>query len=240
MSVESAAESPATPGNTPGARPVAEAGARPVSAAGLARTGLVLAGPALLLASELAAVRWPGGLSPREQGAFLLAHVDRFTLSYLLGMLAAAGLVGGYVVAAGALTGRGAGLARAAAVAGVLGSLGLVGHMTLGLAKRDLLVADPSAWAAAEDADGGLAAVVTLVPTILGPELGIVLLGFALWRGRWAGRGVAAVAVVAVLADLSGTSYNTVIYAVCALAVFGVVARGLAGQGAGPPPVRPH
>lgn len=195
-----------------------------------AAAAVVIAAPLLVLASELVAPREPADESPAADATFLLDHADRFVVSWGIGLLAAAALAAAYLLVVRHLDGRGRTPARVAAVLGVIGAVGLAGHMAVSLAVRDILVADPSAAAAADDAFNGLSAVLTILPVIVGLNLAVLLLSIAVHRAGWAGRWVIVAGALALLADFGPTSYNTVAHAALALGVFGVASARLAGM----------
>ncbi len=68
----------------------------------------VLAGPVLVLVSELVAPRFPDGLDATGEAAFLLAHTGRFTASGLIGVLAGMLLVAGFTLVGAGPTDGGA------------------------------------------------------------------------------------------------------------------------------------
>lgn len=181
---------------------------------------VVASGLALLLASELVAPRMPDGLSAKESAALVIGHADRFLWSYLLGLLAAAGLVALFLLVGTTVRGRGAGLARVSTVLGTLGGIGLAGHMSGALLARDLLLADAgTAGVVNEAAYSGVSTIATLLPLVVGLDLGFVLLVGALVRaGRLPAWAVAA-AVLALVADFSPTSWNTVLFSAIALSL---------------------
>lgn len=200
----------------------------PVTPGSPAAATVVIGGPLLVLASELIAAREPADQSAAADAAFLLDHADRFAASWAVGLLAAALLGAGYVIAAHHIRGRGGVVARAAAVLGAVGAAGLAGHMAVSLAVRDLLVADPGASQAADDAFNGLSSLVTVLPVIVGLNLAVLLLSVAAFRAGWAGWWVVAAGALALVADFGPTAYNTVAHAAFALPVFAVVAARVA------------
>ena len=190
----------------------------------VART-LVVAAPVLLLVSELVAPRETSDLSAEQDLAFLLAHQSRFLASWTLGLVVAGLLATAYVLLVSRLRGRGSLVGRAAGVLGVAGAVGLAGHYAISLAMLDLAQAGASASLVAglEDATS---AFVTVLPVIVGANLGVVLLAVAVVRAGWAPRWVVAAGVLALVGDFSPTSYNTVLHAVLAIAVFAAAAVG--------------
>lgn len=197
-----------------------------------AAAAVVVAGPLLVLLSELLAPREPDGRSPAESAALLLSNDGRFAASWSVGLAAAAFLSAGYVVAAGRVRGRGAAVARVAGVLGVLGATGLAGHMAVSLAGRDILLGDPGAVGAADAVFNGLSAVTTVLPVVLGLNLAVLLLAVAAFRARWAGWWIVGLGALALVADFSPTSYNTILHEVFALPVFVAVALRVARPGA--------
>lgn len=204
------------------------------SATGRSTTGaraaaaLVLGAPALVLVSELVAPRETDGLSPAAQATLLLDNSGRFAVSWTIGLLAAAMLGAGYCIAATRLTGRGRIVGRFAAGLGVLGAAGLAGHMSVSLAVRDLLLDDSGATAAADAAFNGLSAVVTVAPVVIGLNLAVLLLSIAAYHAGWAGWWVIVAGSLALVADFTPTTYNTILHAVFATSVFAAVAAHVA------------
>lgn len=202
---------------------VPRASSRPLPA----RSLVLLAGPVLVLASELAAPRQPDGMSAKREAAFLLAHQERFLVSGLLGLVSAAALAAGFTLVGLVLRDRGRWPARVSAVLGLLGAIGLAAHQTLTLAGRDILLDDATAYPATNASANGAGAVVTILALILGLNLAVVLLGVAARRARIAGGWVVAAGVLALVADFSPTSYNTVLWCVPTAAVLGAFALAL-------------
>lgn len=205
-------------------------GAKTTPTASRSAAAIVIAAPLLVLVSELVAPRETPDQSAAEDAKFMLDHADRLAASWGIGLLAAAALAAAYLLLVHRFDGRGT-PARVAAVLGVLGSIGLAGHMAVSLAVRDILLADPSAVAAAEDAFSGLSAVLTIIPVIVGLNIAVLLLSIAMYRAGWAGWWVIVVGALALVADFGPTSYNTVAHAVLALGVFGVAAAEVARPG---------
>lgn len=195
----------------------------PLSAAAAA---LVLSGPLLVLVSELIAPREPGDATADEYLDFLLGHQDRLTLGWLTGLLASAALAAGYVVVASRFTDRGRVVGRIAAALGVLGAIGLAGHCAVSLAAMDL-AQDGGTAAAIDVLSDNTAAFATILPVIIGLNLGILLLSVAIARAGWAPRWVIVLGVLALLSDFLVSGYNTVLHAVFATAVLGLAVRGL-------------
>lgn len=185
---------------------------------------LIVGGPLLVVLSELVAPRQPGDLSPAADAAFVIGSSDRFLWSFLIGLVAAAVLAGGFVYVATQIRGRGAVVGRVAAVLGVAGAVGLGGHMATGLLVRDLYLQDAGLASVVSDVEFGVAAVATVFPVILGLTLGPILLAVAAFRAGWVGWWVIVVAVLAFVADWSPTNYNTVLFGVLATVVFGAIA----------------
>jgi hypothetical protein len=174
---------------------------------------VVVAAPVLLLASELLAPRETSDLSAEEDLAFLLAHESRLAASWVLGLVVAGLLAAAYVLLVSRIRGRGSVVGRVAGVLGVAGAVGLAGHYAISLAMLDL----------AQDATS---AFLTVLPVIVGANLGIILLAVAVVRAGWAPRWVIAAGVLALVADFAPTTYNTVLHAVLAIAVFAAAAVG--------------
>jgi len=189
---------------------------------------LVLGAPVLVLVSEVVAPRETDGLTPAAQAALVLDNSGRFAASWTVGLLAAAMIGAVYCIAATHLTGRGRIVGRFAAVLGVLGAAGLAGHMAVSLAVRDLLLEDSGATAAADAAFNGLSAVVTVAPVVIGLNLAVLLLSVAIYRAGWAGWWVIVAGSLALVADFTPTTYNTLLHSVFATAVFAVVAARIA------------
>lgn len=185
---------------------------------------VVLAAPVLLLGSELIAPREPSGMSDADQVAFLTAHADRLTLSWAVGLAAAAALATAYVLIVGRLRGRGLVVGRCAGVLGVLGAASLAAHMGASLAMLDVALSDSRLTDAVAAVGDGRAVLVTLPFVILGLNLAIVLLAVAAVRAGWAPWWIVIAAVGAFVGDWSGTNYNTVIHAALATVVLGLVA----------------
>jgi hypothetical protein len=186
---------------------------------------VVVAAPVLLLASELLAPRETSDLSAEEDLAFLLAHESRLAASWVLGLVVAGLLAAAYVLLVSRIRGRGSVVGRVAGVLGVAGAVGLAGHYAISLAMLDLAQAGASASLVAglEDATS---AFLTVLPVIVGANLGIILLAVAVVRAGWAPRWVIAAGVLALVADFAPTTYNTVLHAVLAIAVFAAAAVG--------------
>jgi len=66
-----------------------------------------------------------------------------------------------------------------------------------------------------------------VLPLIVGVTLGLILLAVSAARAGWVRGWVVGVAVLALLADFSPTSWNTVIFAALASVVVGAVTAGL-------------
>lgn len=199
----------------------------PVSPSG----AVLVAGPLLVLASELVAPRQPGGLTGAEQAAWVTAHADRLLWSYLLGLLAAGFLAAGFTVVAARVTARGRVPARIGAALGVAGSVGLAGHMADSLRIRDLLLADPAVVDAVVRTESGIAGAATILPLILGTTLGLILVAVAAARARWTGRWVVVTAVLALVADFAPTSYNAVLFSLLATVTMAALAVGMLRRG---------
>jgi hypothetical protein len=187
---------------------------------------LVVAAPVLELISELVAPREPGGLDDAGTVAFLRDNAGRLTASWLIGLLAAAAIGTAYVVIACRLTGRGRIVGRVAAVLGVLGAGGLAAHMGISLGALDLALSDPGLGGAIDTLDGGRAALATIPTVVLGLNLAIVLVSVAGARAGWIPRWGILLGVAALVGDFSPTSYNTVIHACFAAALFALMVRG--------------
>jgi hypothetical protein len=196
----------------------------PLSAAGVA---LLLAGPLLELTSELIAPREPEGLSNAGDVRFLLDHASRLTVSWMVGIFAAAALAAAYVVVAQRLVGRGRSVGTVAATLGVLGAVSLAGHVAVSLASLDVATEDGSLAAAVHAMESGRAALATFPFLVFGLNLAIILISVAAARAGLAPRWVIVLGVLAFLGDFSPTNYNTVIHAVFATLVFGFIANGL-------------
>lgn len=193
---------------------------------------LLLAGPLLNLASELIAPREPEGKSEAQEVDFLLANADRFTASWVVGLVAAAALATAYVLTAGRIDGRGRRIAAVAAVLGVLGAVGLAGHYASMLTTLDIALHDSSLSSAVAAAEEGRAAMATLPLVILGLNLAVVLVCVAAFRARLVPGWVIAVGALAFLADWSPTSWNTVMHAAFAATAFAFIALGLRARSA--------
>lgn len=181
---------------------------------------VVTSGLALVLVSELVAPRMPDGLSAQESAALVIGHSDRFLWSYLIGLLAAAGLVAMFLLVGTSVRGRGAALARVSTVLGTFGGIGLAGHMAGALLARDLLLADAGAAGLVDEAaNSGMGTVATLLPLVVGLDLGFVLLVAALARAGRLPAWTVVVAVLALVADFSPTSWNTVIFSAIGLSL---------------------
>jgi hypothetical protein len=188
---------------------------------------VLLAAPLLVLVSELIAPREPEGLSAAQQIRFLSDHSNRLTVSWLVAMVAAGALAAAYVLVATRLTGRGRIVGRVAAVTGVLGAIGLAGHVVTSLATLDIALDDPTATAAVTAATEGRAAIAVIPLVVLGLNLAVVLLGVAVHRAGLAPVWAIVLGVLAFLGDFSPTNYNTVLHALFATGLFGLVAAGL-------------
>src|SRR5262245_31493138 len=140
---------------------------------------LVVAAPLLELTSELIAPREPESMSPAAEVAFLRDHATRLTVSWVVGILAAAAIGAAYVILAGRLRARGRVVGRVAATLGVLGGAGLAAHMAVSLAGLDLALWDPTSGEAIETIDNGRAALVTIPLVVLGLNLAVVLISVA-------------------------------------------------------------
>lgn len=196
----------------------------PLSVAGVI---LLLAGPLLELTSELIAPREPEGLSDAADVRFLLDHSTRLTTSWVVGIFAAAALAAAYVVVAQRLVGRGRRVGTVAASLGVLGAVGLAGHVAVSLASLDVANEDGSLFAAVHAMESGRAALATFPFVVFGLNLAIILISVAAARAGLAPRWVIVLGVLAFLGDFSPTNYNTVIHAVFATLVFAFIASGL-------------
>ena len=193
-----------------------------------AAAAVAMSGPLLVLASELIAPRQPDGLSPAEGAAWVTEHSGRFAASLLVGLAAAAALGAMFVLLGTRAQGRGRRPGRAAAVLGALGAVGLASHMAIELFIRDLLLENPEAAGAVDAAaNNGLAAVASILPLILGVTIGLILLAVSAYRAGWVRGWVVGAAVLALLADFSPTSWNTVLFAALASVVVGAVTTGL-------------
>jgi hypothetical protein len=195
-------------------------GLGPVAAA------LVVAAPVTLLVSELTAPRETSDLSEAQDLAFLLGNDDRLTASWLVGLVVAGLLATAYVLVVSGLRDRGRVVGRVAGVLGVAGAVGLAGHYAISLASLDLAQHGGSAQLVATLEDG-TGAVATVLPVILGANLGIVLLSTAVVRAGWAPRWMVGVGLLALVADFSPTSWNTVLHAVCATVVMAGTVIGM-------------
>jgi hypothetical protein len=191
---------------------------------------LVVSAPLLVLLSELVAPREPGGQSAADYARFLVDHSGRFTISWVLGMLAGAALATAYVVLSTRLTGRGRIVGRVAAALGVLGAVALAVHEGVMLAGLDLVLADAESGKALDIMDNGRLAVATIPPVVLGLNLAVVLISIAAVRAGWAPRWAIALGVAALIGDFSPTNFNTVIHACFATALFAVIVRGWAAE----------
>lgn len=197
---------------------------RALSATGAA---LLLAGPLLEMTSELIAPREPEGLSEAGDVRFLLEHASRLTASWVVGTFAAAALAAAYVVVAQHLPGRGRIVGAVAATLGVLGAVGLGGHMAVSLASLDVASEDGTLSAAVHAMESSRAAFATFPSVVFGLNLAIILISIAAARAGKIPRWVIALGVLAFLGDFSPTNYNTVIHAAFATLVFGLIASGL-------------
>jgi hypothetical protein len=186
----------------------------------------VVAAPLLTLTSELLAPREPEGKTAGEEVAFLVDHAARLTASWMLGMVAAAALVAAYVVLADRLVGRGRLVGRIAAVLGALGGVGLAAHYGSMLTTLDVALHDSSLSSAIAAAEDGRAAIATIPLVVLGLNLAIVLISIAAYRAGWVPAWGIGLGVAALVGDFSPTSYNTVLHAVFATALFVLVVRG--------------
>ena len=191
---------------------------------------VIVAGPLLTLISELVAPREPEGKSEAAEIRFLVDNADRLTASWVIGLVAAAALAAGYVLAASRITGRGRLVGRVAATLGVLGAVGLGGHFAVSLATLDVALEDGSMAAAVAAAENGRAAIATLPPVVLGLNLAIVLICVAAYRARLAPGWVIVLGALALVGDFSPTNYNTVLHAAFATIAFAMVAAGLRRQ----------
>ena len=203
-------------------RPAGEGTTTAAVGLGRAAAVLVLAAPLGLLVSELVAPRETSDLSEAEDLAFLLANDGRLTASWLLGLVVAGLLATAYVLVTSRIRGRGRVVGRVAGVLGVAGAVGLAGHYAISLAMLDVARDGASAGTVAAMEDG-TGAVATVLPVIVGANLAVILLAVAATRAGWTPRWVVGVAVLALVADFSPTSYNTVLHALCATVVLGAV-----------------
>ncbi len=197
----------------------------PAPALGPIARAVVIAAPVLLLVSELVAPREPGDRSATEDLAFLVDHDSRLAASWILGLVVAGLLATAYVLVVSRIRGRGAVVGRVAGVLGVAGAVGLAGHYSISLAMLDLAHAGAPA-ALVADLEDATSAFLTVLPVIVGANLGVVLLSVAVVRAGWAPRWVIAAGVLALVGDFSPTAYNTVLHAVLAIAVFAAAAVG--------------
>lgn len=186
----------------------------------------VVAAPLLVLASELIAPREPEGKSPTEEVAFLLDNSTRLTVSWVIGMVAAAALAAAYVVVAGRLPRRGRRVGRVAATLGVLGAAGLAAHYGSLLTTLDVALHDSSLSGAIVAVEDGRAAMAALPPVILGFNLAIVLLSVAAFRAGWVPAWGIGLGAAALVADFSPTAWNTALHALFAAALFAAIALG--------------
>jgi len=205
-----------------------ESTARPAGGRG---TSLVLlAGPLLVVASELVAPRWPDGLSAAQDAAFVTDHGDRLMWSWLVGLAAAGFLAAGFVLVATRLDARGRIAGRVAAVLGVTGATGLAAHMATELFMRDLVLADPAAASVLAGAEDGLALIVQILMLVFGTTLGLIALAVGVTRAGLVGRWVVPVAVLALVADFSPTGWSTTLFGLLMAVVMAGAARGLASR----------
>jgi len=188
--------------------------------------GLIVAAPLLVLVSELIAPREPEGKTPAQEVGFLVDNADRLTASWVLGMVAATALVAAYAVLAVRLTTRGRVVGRVAATLGALGGAGLAAHYGAQLAVLDVALHDSGLASAIDAAEGGRAALATIPPVVLGLNLAVILISVAAYRAGWVPAWGIALGVAAFLGDFSPTSYNTVIHAAFASALFVLIVRG--------------
>jgi hypothetical protein len=195
-----------------------------------ARATVMVAGPLLVLASELAAPRWPEGLSPQDDAAFILDNQQRFLVSGLLGIAAGATMVVAFVLVATTAWNRGRTLMRVAAAVGIAGSIGLVMHQTTLLDGRDVLMADPGAYDAVRSLADGASTLLAIVLVVLCLDLAWILLAAGAKRAGLAGWWVVVAGVLSFVADFSPTNWNTALWSLPALAVAVVVGRGLTGD----------
>ncbi len=192
---------------------------------------LLVAGPLLVLVSELVAPREPEKLSEDEGIRFLIANADRLTASWVLGMLAAAVLAAAYVVIASRMGGRGRVVGRVAAVLGTTGAIGLAGHYAASLVTLDVALHDSTLVGAVEAAEDGRAALTTIPLVVLGLNLAVVLVCVAAVRAGWVPTWVIALGVLAMVGDFSPTNYNTILHAVFASVAFLFIASGTSVRG---------
>lgn len=188
---------------------------------------VIVAGPLLTLVSELIAPREPEGKSDAEEVRFLVDNADRLTISWILGLVAAAALAAGYVLIASRLAGRGRIVGRVAASLGVLGAIGLAGHYGASLATLDVALEDSTLTAAVAAAENGRAAIATIPLVVLGLNLAIMLICVAAYRARLVPGWVVVLGVLAFVGDFSPTSYNTVLHATFATVAFALISAGI-------------
>jgi hypothetical protein len=188
---------------------------------------VIVAGPLLTLVSELIAPREPEGKSDAEEVRFLLDNADRLTVSWIVGLVAAAALAAGYVLIASRLAGRGRIVGRVAATLGVLGAIGLAGHYAVSLATLDVALEDSTLTAAVAAAEDGRAALATIPLVVLGLNLAIMLICVAAYRARVVPGWVVVLGVLAFVGDFSPTNYNTVLHATFATVAFATIAAGI-------------
>ncbi len=202
-------------------RPPVGPGRRPSRAVG----ALLVAGPLLVGASELVEPRFPDGVGATAEAAFLHEHAGRFTLGSLVGILAGAVLVVGFTLVAARLAGEGRGsrLLRAGGVLGAVGGVGVSMHHTLTLAIVEVLGAGVPA-ATVSSVGEGPSAAVSILALLVGMTLGLLLVAGGAVRSGRGGWWILALAVVAVVADFSPSSWNTVGWAALALPVVAVLA----------------
>lgn len=193
-----------------------------------AAAAVALSAPLLVLTSELIAPRQPDGMTAAETAAWVTEHSGRLAASLLVGLVAAAALGAMFVLLGTRAQERGRRPGRVAAALGSFGGVGLAAHMAIELFIRDLVLADPgTATAVDEAANNGVAAIASVVPLVLGVTVGLILLAVSALRAGWVRGWVVGVAVLALVADFSPTSWNTVLFAALASVVVGAVIAGL-------------
>lgn len=188
---------------------------------------VIVGGPLLTLVSELIAPREPEGKSDAEDVRFLLDNADRLTISWIVGLVAAAALAAGYVLIASRLVHRGRIVGGVAATLGVLGAIGLAGHYAASLATLDVALEDRTLTAAVAAAENGRAALATVPLVVLGLNLAVMLICAAAYRAGLVPGWVVALGVLAFLGDFSPTNYNTVLHAAFATMAFTIIAAGI-------------
>jgi hypothetical protein len=157
---------------------------------------------------------------------FLVDNAARLTVSWVVGLAAAAALVAAYVLIADRLTGRGRIVGRVAATLGALGGAGLAGHYGSLLTALDVALHDSSLSSAVAAAEDGRAAIATVPLVVIGLNLAIILISVAAYRVGWVPAWGIGLGVAAFLGDFSPTNYNTVLHSVFATALFVLIVRG--------------